>query len=499
MKILSAAQIREADQYTIAHEPIASIDLMERAASVFVKWFTEKFPRGRKVKIFCGMGNNGGDGLAIARMLLGKGYDVEVYIVRYANSASADFLVNAERLKNQLPLQDITAETPFPEITKDDIVVDALWGSGLNRPITGFAANLIEHLNSSSATRIAIDIPSGLYADRFSDSVKFKADFTLSFELPKLAFLLPSGAEYAGEWTVKSIGLHQGFIQNTDTDNFLVTAELVKPFIRTRKKFDHKGTFGHALLFCGSYGKIGAARLCTEACLRAGAGMATACIPRCGYTALQTAVSEAMVVADKEENFLSAFPELHPFSAIGAGPGIGTNPVTAQALKKLLENTQSPLVLDADALNILAQNKEWLKILPPNCILTPHPKEFERLFGKTANDFERLALQKSMARQYQVYIILKLAHTSICTPQGITYFNTTGNPGMATAGSGDVLTGIITGLLCQGYPPDKSAILGVYWHGLAGDFAAEQLGQPSMIAGDIIHHLGNAFKKISGS
>ncbi len=496
MKILSAQQIREADQYTIEHEPIASEDLMERAAGVFVKWLSEKFSKGHPVKFFCGIGNNGGDGLVSARLLALKGYNVEVFVARYSPAPSKDFLANEQKLRGKVKLTDINAGDSFPEISASEIVVDALWGSGLNRPIEGFSADLIAYLNDSPAIKVAIDIPSGLYADSYSDSTKFKADFTLSFELPKLSFLLPESSAYAGEWTIKSIGIHSGFLSEVVAENFLITAEMARSIIIPRKKFDHKGTFGHSLIISGSYGKMGAAKLCAEACLRAGAGLVTAYIPRCGYQILQTALSEVMVITDKQEHFIGEVPELEIYKAIGAGPGIGTDKLTVKAVKKLLENANSPLVLDADALNIISENKEWLKLIPENSILTPHPKEFERLFGKSKNDFERHRLQKVSAKKYKLYIVLKLGHTAIATPRGETFFNSTGNPGMATAGAGDVLTGVITGLLSQGYSPQHSAILGAFWHGLAGDFAAEEFGQLSMIASDITNHLGNAFKKI---
>ena len=500
VKVLSASQLREADRFTIGNEPVDSIDLMERAAKAFADWFTEKFNPSHRVHIFCGMGNNGGDGLAITRLLHQLNYAVVAYAVRYAAPPSKDFIVNEQRLKKlRVKMNDIRADNAFPVIQQNEIIVDGLWGSGLNRPVEGFAAQLIQHLNAARATRVAIDIPSGLYADSKSVSVRFKADFTLSFELPKLSFFLPENEEWVGEWEVRGIGLHPAFLQQAQTSNFFLTTDFAKELILPRKKFAHKGTYGHALIVSGSYGKMGAACLCAEACLRAGAGLVTAFIPKCGYEIMQTKVPEAMAITDRNKDFLTAMPELSSYKAVGIGPGIGTKAATAKALGRLIKKADFPLVLDADALNILSENKAWLKSLPENSILTPHPKEFERLFGKAKDDYAQFELLKESAVKYRAVIVLKRAYTCIASPDGSAWFNSTGNPGMATGGTGDVLTGIITGLLCQGYSPLNSALLGVYWHGLAGDLAAGAISVPCLVAGDIIRYLGIAFKKLAAS
>lgn len=498
MKILSTQQIREADQYTIEHEPITSEDLMERASGAFTEWFAGKFPKERPVKIFCGIGNNGGDGLAIARMLHQKRYDVEVFIARYA-APSRDFLINEQRLKKfPVKVSDIHSGNTFPPIAENDIVIDGLWGSGLNRPIEGFAADLIQHLNHSPGTKVAIDIPSGLFADTYSCSVIFKADFTLTFETPKLSFFFPENFPFVGEFVVRSIGLHRGFIAKSETANYYISESFARNLAVPRKKFDHKGNYGHALIISGSYGKIGAAVLCAEATLRAGAGLVTTYVPKCGYVIMQGGLPEAMTLTDRQDEIISDIPNIRTFNAIGAGPGIGKHPRTSAALHQLISSAEIPLVLDADALNIISENKVWLNELPKNSILTPHPKEFERLFGTTTDSYQKLGLQKEVSKLYRIVIVMKRAHTVITSPTGDTYFNSTGNPGMATGGSGDVLTGIITGLASQGYPPLDSAILGVYLHGLAGDIAAASISPQSIIASDITHHLGKAFNKILG-
>jgi len=499
MKILNVEQIRALDAHTIEHEPIASIDLMERAAATFVQWWLETFGSWDKpVFIFCGPGNNGGDGLAIARMLFDKSYDVRVFIFRISDRFSADFKINLDRLADLkgLPVEYLSKGEGLPPIEPGSMVVDAVFGSGLNRPIPDFPGDQIRQINQLDVVRVAVDVPSGLFADRHSEGVVFQAHYTFSFELPKLAFLFPENQNYVGKWVVRSIGLDAGFIHSTPTNRYFVDYQSVSPLLRDRRKFDHKGSFGHALLVAGGYGKVGAAILAARACLRSGAGLATIHAPKCGYVILQVAFPEAMVRVDEHEYCVSNIPVSGRYAAIGAGCGLGTNKLTARALFDLIKNARQPLVLDADALNILSQHPHYLHQLPENTILTPHPKEFERLFGKTKNDFERHHLQINKARELGVFIILKGANTCIACPDGTAFFNSTGNPGMATGGSGDVLTGLLTGLLAQGYPARDAAILGVFLHGLAGDLAAEKTQQEALLASDLIAALGAAFRAL---
>ena len=501
MKILPVEKIREADAYTIANEPIADIDLMERAAGQLFRWITKRVDSSHRFFVFAGLGNNGGDGLALSRMLLESGYDVNVHVVRYSEKSSESFQKNYERFevigKNRL--HNLKAGDPFPEIGEEDIVVDALFGSGLTRPVKGFPGEVIRQINTSPALKIAIDIPSGLFADassKVSDGEIVRADYTLSFQFPKLAFLLPENDAFAGSWHVLDIGLHPEFIKNVQVRNFYSVHQDVAPVLKPRKKFSHKGTYGHALLIAGSYGKMGAAVLAAHAALRSGVGLLHVHIPQVGYSIMQTALPEAMLSIDRYDNYFSDIPELAMFDAIGVGPGLGKQHQSQMAMKLLIQQFKLPMVFDADALNILAENKTWLAFLPYNSILTPHPKEFERLAGKWKDDFERLEKQREFAEKYKVIVVLKGANTSICTPRGDCYFNSTGNPGMATAGSGDVLTGILTSLLAQGYGSVDAAILGVYLHGLAGDMAAKKLGEEAVIAGDIIKNIGKAFRKL---
>ena len=498
MKILPVEKIREADAFTIENEPIESIDLMERAASKVYEWFMKRCrTKEVNVKIFCGIGNNGGDGLALARMLYFSGIIPQVFIVRYSDKMSRDCEINFTRLKEEteVPMYDIFSEDDFPQIYDNDIIIDAIFGSGLNRTIDGFTAGLVAHLNKSNAIKIAIDMPSGLFAcggqqiTVNGQQTIFKADYTLTFQFPKLAFMFPEYDAFVGKWEVLDIKLHKDFIDNVETLNFYTTEDVAMPIMRKRTKFSHKGTYGHALLVAGSSGKTGAALLAAEACMRTGVGLLTVHLPKDASLPMQTYLPEAMIDVDESNTHCTKIVDILPYTAIGVGPGLGKNDKTATFLKKIIQEATQPLVLDADALNIIADNPTWLSFLPDNTILTPHPKEFERLFGKTRNSYERLELQRKMSVIHNIIIVLKGAHTAITFPNGTCFFNSTGNPGMATAGSGDVLTGMILSLLAQRYSPAESALLGVYLHGRAGDMAASEIGEDSMIARDIIENL----------
>jgi NAD(P)H-hydrate epimerase len=501
MKILPIEEIRKADAYTIEHEPISDINLMERAATELHDWILAKTSPGKPVKIFCGLGNNGGDGFALGRMLSVSGFQVTIIVMKYSDKMSDSCQINHERvLKTEdVNLIEIRKNNTLPQISNDDLIIDAIFGSGLTRPVSGFIADVIEHINKSDAITVSIDAPSGFFCDttnRENKGAIIKADYTLSFQFPKLGFLFPENDIFVGQWVVLPIGLHPGFIEKVKVDNFFVRARDCRPLLKTRSKFAHKGTYGHGLLIAGGYGKMGAAVLAAKAGLKSGAGLITAHIPEKGNTIIQTAVPEAMVSIDSNEKFFSEVPQLAKYKAIAIGPGIGTGKETEKALKALIQNTTVPLIFDADALNILSENKTWIPFIPSGSIYTPHPGEFQRLIGKADNDFERNKMQREFSRKNQAYIILKGAHTAITCPDGSCYFNSTGNPGMATGGSGDVLTGILLGLMAQGYSSKATSILGVFLHGLAGDIATEKKGYEALIAGDIIDNLGRAFKKL---
>ncbi len=497
MKILSAAQIREADAYTIRHEPVSSLDLMERASQAFVDWFTSQYPYATGIKVFCGLGNNGGDGLAIARLLSQMHYQVQAFAVRHAEKTSPDFAANEERLKRLMDLRDIRAEAEIPSISEQEVVIDAIFGSGLTRPADGLAARVIEAINGSGAAVVAVDIPSGLYVDApgSSDMPVVKATHTVTFQLPKLAFLLPQNEPYVGDWLPVDIGLHPQAIEQAQTPYHYVEEDYLRSIIRKRPKYAHKGLFGHALLVAGSHGKMGAAVLAARACLRSGVGLLTLHVPWSGYEIMQVSVPEAMCLVDTNGQFFTETGDTTAFSTVGIGPGLGTQTETAKALEKLLQRTTAPMVLDADALNLLARHPGLLTLLPPHSVLTPHPKEFERLAGFAGNDYHRLEMLRTFARRHQVVVVLKGAHTAIALPSGNVCFNIAGNPGMATGGTGDVLTGIITALAAQHYPPEQAAILGVYLHALAGDLAAQEKGYTALVASDIIEYLPRAFSR----
>lgn len=509
MKILSAEEIRLWDQYTIAHEPIDSVDLMERAAHTCVEWIEEQGLVDRPFIVFCGKGNNGGDGLAIARMLLERVFPVTVYILEFGHKGTADFQSNLARL-HQVPGADIRfiqSGDQLHPINKDAIIIDALFGSGLNRGLEGVTAQLVDHINESGCLVISIDIPSGLFVDRSSRGNSIiRADHTLSFQCYKPAFLFPENDEYIGEVHILEIGLHKDFCPTVPGRFELIDEEIIHSIHKPRRRFSHKGDFGHALLVAGSYGKIGAAVLASKACLRSGTGLLTVHVPQCGYDIMQSSLPEAMVLTDFNTSFNTRIEEdLTRFDAIGIGPGLGTASETKMLLREIFDAYRSPLILDADALNIMASQKDLLGLIPSGSILTPHPKEFERLFGETNNDFDRVQLSLERANALNIVIVLKGHHTFIATPGGKAlpgkwagegFFNSTGNPGMATAGSGDVLTGILTGLLAQGYSSTETAMLGVYLHGLAGDLAAKESSMEAMIAGDITDQLGKAFRQI---
>jgi NAD(P)H-hydrate epimerase len=501
MKILNVRQIRDWDQYTIRHEPISSIDLMERAAKKSVEWLQENNFLNKEFIIFCGKGNNGGDGLAIARMLLQKGNSVSVYILESGADGSDDFQINLLRLKDRpgAAIYLLYSTTEFPAIKPGSIIIDALFGSGLSRPLEGIAAKLVEHINGSGSEIISIDVPSGLFIDTSSKgNPVIKSTHTLSFQCTKLAFLVAENAGYIGSVHILDIGLHKDFYDQVKSDYELTDKLLITTIYKPRDPFAHKGKYGHAMLVAGSYGKMGAAILAAQACLRSGVGLLTCYIPQCGYEIMQRTVPEAMVSTDFNSSFITKIEEdLSKFTVVGIGPGLGTAAETRTALSEWLLHYKKPVVIDADGLNGLSMEKKLFASLPPQSILTPHPKEFERLFGESENDFERMDKTLANARSLNCIIVLKGHHTLIATPGGKAFFNSTGNPGMAKGGSGDVLTGVITALLAQGYTSEQAALLGVYIHGLAGDIAAKKLSPEAMVASDIVENLGEAFKMLT--
>ncbi len=496
MKILSSEQIKAWDQFTIREEPVTSINLMERACRAFTHWLFERYDATHKIGVICGTGNNGGDGLGIARMLHEWNYPVKVWVVRGGSKESDDFSSSLKKLEGKITPTEISAPEETHLFSDCSLLIDALFGSGLTRPVEGIYASVIERINQSNAIRISVDVPSGIRIDQHSEGAIVKAHQTVTFQNPKLAFLMPENHEFVGDWHMVDIGLSKKFLKDIDAEYSLTVLKSVKRKLKPRDKFDHKGNFGHALLIAGSTGKMGACVLAARAALRSGVGLLTTHVPQRGYSIIQTAVPEAMTTVDTSPDYFSGREIEEFYDAIGIGPGIGQATESGQALEKILGSTVKPLVLDADALNLMAINPKLLVSVPKGSILTPHPGEFVRLAGSWKHDFEKMDKLKALSKRLQSVVLLKGAYTAIASPSGKVAFNATGNPGMATGGTGDVLTGILTGLLAQGYPAMEAAILGTYLHGLAGDLAAHEKGINSLIAGDIIEFLHAAFKKI---
>ena len=502
MKILTGAQIHELDQYTIDHEPVASIDLMERAARAITSAISTRFEPSTPVVVFAGPGNNGGDALAVARMLSEKGYTVDAYLFNIHGQLSDNCDKNRDRLKSEGLVHgftEVTSNFDPPKLTPQTLVIDGLFGSGLNKPLTGGFASLVKYINQSPSRVVSIDIPSGLMTEDNSNNTPtaiIRADLTLTIQLKKLCMYFADCQQYLGKVQVLDIRLSKDYIKSIPSPYTTIDSEHVRQQMLHRDDFAHKGTMGHALLIAGTEGMGGAAVLATRACLRSGVGKVTALTPRCNATIMQIAVPEAVLAIDTE-NYYSEAVATDEFDAVGIGPGLGRQEGSALALMSQLQQTQCPVVLDADALNMLGSHGTWISQLPDNMILTPHPRELDRLAATTCHsDSERLAVARDMAESLRAFIVLKGHYTALCLPDGNVVFNTTGNSGMATAGSGDVLTGIITALLARGYSRKNACLVGMYLHGLAGDIAASRMGKESMVAGDIINALPDAFKAL---
>lgn len=501
MKIFTSTQIHELDRYTIEHEPIKSIDLMERAGKAITHAITEEWTTHTPVVVFAGPGNNGGDALAVARLLINEGYKVKTYLFNITNHLSDDCVLNRQRLldgKHAKDLIEVTAKFDPPELTADMLVVDGLFGSGLNKPLAGGFASLVKYINQSPAKVVSIDVPSGLMSEDNTYNVRaniIHAYLTLTLHERKLSFLFGDAQQFIGKLKVLDIRLSPEYIQKTEAQYHVLEENDIRSRLLHRDDFAHKGNMGNALIVAGSYGMAGAAVLATRACLRSGVGKVTAITPKKNYDIMQIAVPEAVLQMDHEETAFTEAVDTDGFDALGIGPGLGRQETTAIAMIAQIRRAQCPIVADADALNILASHRAWMQQLPKGIIMTPHPKELDRLTGSPANaDYERLHRTCELAKSLQAYIILKGHNSALCLPNGNVFFNPTGNSGMATAGSGDVLTGIITTLLARGYHQQNACIVGMYLHGLAGDLAAKELGKESLVASDIIDHLPQAFQ-----
>ena len=501
IKIFPTIQLKELDAYTIENEPVSSIDLMERASRALARAMSERWSAETPFTVFAGPGNNGGDALAVSRLLAERGCRVEVYLFNTKGTLSPDCETNKERLAGVagIDFHEITTQFVPPVLTAEHVVVDGLFGSGLNKPLSGGFAAVVKYINTSPATVVAIDVPSGLMGEDNTYNIQaniIRADLTLSLQLPKLAFLFAENAPFVGEWQLLDIGLSEEAIEEKETDFALTEHEDVASMLKPRGKFAHKGNFGRALLIAGSQGMAGASVLAARACLRSGVGLLTVHIPFCNNFIVQTSVPEAMTEIDINDVRFSCATDTDDYQAVGIGPGLGKAGDTEVALLEQIESCQTPMVVDADALNLLGEHRSYIGRLPKGSILTPHPKELERLVGKCQNSYERLTKARELARSTGVHILLKGAYSVIIAPSGKCWFNPTGNPGMATGGSGDVLTGVVLALLAQGYDAETAARMAAYVHGLAGDIACKKHGVMGMTAGDIVTCLPPAWRML---
>ena len=458
MKIFTSTQIHELDKYTIAHEPISSIDLMERAAKALTVAVMAEWSTATPIILFAGPGNNGGDALAMARMLLEQGYNVTAYLFNISGHLSEDCAANKARLieKRAKALIEVKEEFEPPRLEENTLVIDGLFGSGLNKPLAGGFASLAKYINASPSKVVSIDIPSGLMTDDNTYNIRaniVRADLTLTLQQKKLSFLFPENQQYIGRLKVLDIRLSQEGMEKIEANYTLIEENDIRPLLLKRNPYAHKGNMGNALIIAGSY-------------------------------------------VDRDETTFSEAVETEDYNALGIGPGLGTTEQTAVAVIAQIRRCLCPVVIDADAINILANHRTWLQQIPQGAILTPHPKELERLEGHSTDSYEQLTKARTLAERLQAFVILKGHHSALCLPDGHVIFNSTGNAGMATAGSGDVLTGIITGLLARGYKQQEACLIGMYLHGLAGDIAARELGEESLIASDLIQYLPQAFKKL---
>ena len=501
MKIFSTPEIRRIDQYTIEHEPVSSIDLMERAASAIVYKIASHWSRMKHICIFAGPGNNGGDALAVARLLMVEGYNPEVYLFN-TSRLSDDCGINKERLLEEFPeahFTEIIREFRPPRLDSDTLVIDGLFGSGMNKPMMGGYTSLVEYINESGAYVVSIDIPSGLMCDweqKNDPRHIIQARETYTFQFPKLSFFFRENARYVGDWQVLDIGLHADAISDIVTRFHCVEMGDARRLLHVRDRFSDKWDYGHALLIGGRYGMVGASALAAKAALRTGSGLVSVHAPRCANVILQTAVPEALFEPDKDDLECSEVTFKKQYGAVGIGCGMGRSAKPVSCLRSLLTEMRLPAVFDADALNILGNHKEWIQDIPKHSILTPHPKELENLIGRCQDSYDQMTKARDLAIKQQLYIVIKGHYSIICLPNGMVLFNNSGNAGMATAGSGDVLSGILVGLLAQGYSYEAAVLLGVHIHGMAGDFAAEDLEEECVTASDLITYLPRAFKEL---
>ena len=502
MKIFASEIIKEIDKATCQAQGIDSIELMERAASALCCEIVSRFSPSKRIVVMAGPGNNGGDALAVVRMLFEQGYkNIEVFLFNVMGKLSPDCEEEKLRLTEieGIDFTEVTRDFKPPHLSADAIVIDGLFGSGFKGPLMKGFLNLVRYINDSGAYVVAIDIPSGLsgeWNEGVSRRDMVRADLTLTFQFPRLSFFFEENQDVIGEWKVIDIDLDDSVMKELPVDFMLVEARNIRPLLKSRKKFSAKRDYGSALFFAGSIGMSGAAVMAARGCLKSGAGLATVHSARISLPIVQTSLPEAMFEPDRNENFITDMSVHHNHQAVAVGPGLGVNDKTIDALEDLLKNYKNPIVLDADALNCMALRPHLLSLLPSGSVITPHAGEFDRLFGECGSNEQRLKKAIDMAKYYNIIIVLKGHYTATVRPTGRVYINSTGNPGMATAGAGDVLTGVITAFIAQGYRPEQAATIAVYVHGLAGDIACSETGEYGVLASEIADNCSLAIRKI---
>lgn len=502
MKIFDNDTIRAIDKATIEHENVSAIDLVERAAEAIACEIISRWRPNKPITIFAGFGNNGADALAVARLLIEQGYSPVIYLFNIGgNMLGNECRICRDRLRdlNYANFYEVIDHFALPALSPNHVVIDGLFGSGLNRPIYGGFVTLIQFINDSGATVVSIDVPSGLLGDWNVNPINrniIHADLTLAIQFPRLAFFLKDNSGLVGEWKVLNIDLSSEAINNSQSNFYLVEKSDIRCSIKRRNSFASKADCGSALIIAGSYGMMGAAVLSANGAIRSGVGKITVHSPQCGYNVMQVSAPEAMFVADKHELIPTDLTPRHKYDAIAVGPGIGTHEYTIQALELFLKNTKQPIILDADALNCIALRPSLLNYIPTNSIITPHAGEFDRIFGEHKSDEARLKKALDRAKRYGIIIVLKGRHTAVVRHDGKIFFNTSGNASLATAGSGDVLTGIMAGFLAQGYAPEIASLIAIYVHGIAGEISSETHGIFGVKSGDIANNVGCAIKQI---
>lgn len=505
MKIFNSELIKEIDKSTCESQGITSLELMERAAGALCSEIMSRFNPSQRIVVFAGPGNNGGDALAVARMLYEQGYrKIEVFLFNVMGKLSHDCKAEQDRLLEieGIDFTEVTKDFQPPYLGEKDVVIDGLFGSGLKGPLQKGFLTLVNYINDSEAFVISIDVPTGLsgeWNDNVSRRDMVHADMTLTFQFPRMSFFFEENRDVLGDWQLLDINLDESKMKEIPVDFMLVEERNVRPLLKQRNEFAGKRDFGSALFFAGSIGMTGAAVLAAKGCLRSGAGLVTVHSAKNSLQIVQTSVPEALFEPDRGENFITNMKVHHNHQAVAVGPGLGINTETIDALESLLKNYKNPLILDADALNCISHRPHLLSLLPAHSILTPHIGEFDRLFGDHSNNEERLRKAIDMAKYYNIIIVLKGHYTATVRPTGRVFFNSTGNPGMATAGSGDVLTGVIAGFMAQGFRPEQAATIGVFVHGMAGDLAKEKWGEYGLLASEIADYCAIAIKNILSS